>query len=598
MSESAGPKTVAEAKAMGNAALKEDRLDDAIALFTEGIKLAGQDKTGVEVLYGNRAAVFMRKGDYKSALGDAEMSIRINPQWPRGYSRKAAALHALHEYDEAAVAYKEAIKLDPENATLRENLEEMNRERHEEDMMYDDSEEKFEMPEMPKFFDKIFGPEMMDRLAQFPETAKLLEDPSFRKAMLDMQEHPETREMHLQDPKIMMAVQLLMGFDPHIRDILARVQAVNERKEMEAENAKREEAKKKEEEKKKKEHEEALAKRPPAQVEADEEKEKGNVAYRAKDFDTAIACYKKASEIYPDDATYISNLASAYMGKGDYDACIAACKEGTEKAQKFAQYGLVPKLLTRMGKAYMKKEDYGSAIEAFKKSLLEERTADTQERLREAERLKREADARAYIDPAKAAEAKQRGNEFFKTARYPEAVKEYTEAIKRSPTDPVMYSNRAAAYMKLMEYPHALKDCEKAIELDPHFIRGYTRKGACHYFMKEYHKAAEAYSRGLDIDPNNQECKDGLASVEAAVNAQQQTGADREQLERAMADPEIRAILQDPIINSVLEDFKTDPIGAQRHLQNPEIMEKIQKLVNSGLLRATKTPVNPGAAGM
>jgi len=454
------------------------------------------------------------------------------------------------------------------------------------------------MPDMPHFFPKIFTDDMLDRLASFPETAKLLEDPTFVKAMLDMKDHPETREMHLQDPRVMMACQLLMGFDPHIRDILARVQAANERKEMEERTRKNEEEKRAKEEKEKKEREEAMAKRPPAQVQADEEKEKGNKAYREKDFDTAIACYKKAAEIYPDDATYISNLASAYMGKGDYDACIACCTEGVEKARTMAQYKLVSKLLTRQGKAYMKKEDYTSAIEVFKKSLLEERTADTQERLRESERLKREADARAYIDPEKAAAAKLEGNEYFKKGMYPEAVKAYTEATKRAPTDPVMYSNRAAAYMKLMEYPHALKDCEKAIELDPKFIRGYTRKAACHFFMKEYYKAAECYSRGLDIDPNNQECKDGLASVEAAVNAQQQKGADQEQVEHAMQDPEIRAILADPIIQSVIQDFSTDPIGAQRHLQNPDIMAKMQKLVNAGILRTQKTPINPNGAGM
>ena len=83
--------------------------------------------------------------------------------------------------------------------------------------------------------------------------------------------------------------------------------------------------------------------------------------------------------------------------------------------------------------------------------------------------MKEEADKKSYIDPQKSLEAKERGNEFFKEGKFPESIKEYSEAIKRNPDDHVLYSNRAASYTKLGEYNMAVKDCDISIKLNPKF---------------------------------------------------------------------------------------------------------------------------------
>ena len=57
----------------------------------------------------------------------------------------------------------------------------------------------------------------------------------------------------------------------------------------------------------------------------------------------------------------------------------------------------------------------------------------------------------------------------FRDGDFAGAVKKYSEAIKRNPTDPRGYNNRALAYTKLMALSEALKDTEEAIKIDPKF---------------------------------------------------------------------------------------------------------------------------------
>ena len=273
------------------------------------------------------------------------------------------------------------------------------------------------------------------------------------------------------------------------------------------------------------------------------------------------------------------------------DDCDAAVARGRELR---ADYKLIAKAMTRKGTAQAKQGDLELAIAQFQKALTEHRNPDTLKKLNDAERDLKKLREDSYIDSDKCADAKEKGNAFFKEGKYPEAVEQYTEAIKRGPpkANPEchkLYSNRAACYTKLTAMNEAKKDAEKCIELEPKWAKGYSRKATVQFFMKEYDKAMETYKQGLEQDPDSQELKDGLAGCIQKIqmgNAGMLSEEEQQQRrEHAMADPEIQQILTDPVIRQVLQDFQENPKAAQEHLKAPTVMAKIQKLVNAGIVQ-------------
>ena len=48
---------------------------------------------------------------------------------------------------------------------------------------------------------------------------------------------------------------------------------------------------------------------------------------------------------------------------------------------------------------------------------------------------------------------------------------------------------------------------------------------------------------------------------------------------------QILKILQDPVMQTILQQAKNDPAALQEHMKNPGIRAKIQKLAAAGVIR-------------
>eukprot|EP00667_Euglena_gracilis_P001817 EG_transcript_1817 len=111
-----------EFKNKGNAAFQAGDYQTAILFFTKGIEHDLNNPTNY-IFYSNRSAAYFALPDYKSALQDAETVLRLKPDWPKGYSRKGAALVGCKMLPQAIEAYREGLKYDPTNSLLLEGLQ-------------------------------------------------------------------------------------------------------------------------------------------------------------------------------------------------------------------------------------------------------------------------------------------------------------------------------------------------------------------------------------------------------------------------------------------------------------------------------------------
>ncbi|WVY96330.1 hypothetical protein V8G54_028481 [Vigna mungo] len=100
---------------------------------------------------------------------------------------------------------------------------------------------------------------------------------------------------------------------------------------------------------------------------------------------------------------------------------------------------------------------------------------------------------------------KDQGNEFFKSGKYLKAAALYTQAIKQDPSNPTLYSNRAAALLQLDKLNKALDDAEMTIKLKPQWEKGYFRKGSILEAMKRYDDALAAFQIALQYNSQSQE---------------------------------------------------------------------------------------------
>merc|ERR1712216_508538 len=99
-------------KAKGNEALKAKNFKKAVQHYSLAINLDDN-----HVYYSNRSAAYASLEEWKKALTDAQHCFTVKEDWPKGYTRRAAAFWGLKMYNSAAEDYAKANEIESTAAT-------------------------------------------------------------------------------------------------------------------------------------------------------------------------------------------------------------------------------------------------------------------------------------------------------------------------------------------------------------------------------------------------------------------------------------------------------------------------------------------------
>lgn len=237
-------------------------------------------------------------------------------------------------------------------------------------------------------------PDLFEKLRSDARTKPLLDDPAYVATLNLLRENPSLLGQKLQDPNILTTLSVLIGIAPSEEP-------------MDTEPIYTPPPQRKPEFKPEPKKEPDL---PDNKRLAKVEKEKGNEFYKKKAFAQAIEHYNKAIEHDPTDITFYNNLAAVYFEQKDYEKCIAECEKAIEVGRENrADFKLIAKSFLRIGNANRRLKNYQNAKVFYEKSMSEHRTPEIKALLSEIEKIIKEEERKAYVNPELAEKEKELG---------------------------------------------------------------------------------------------------------------------------------------------------------------------------------------------
>jgi tetratricopeptide (TPR) repeat protein len=190
-----------EYKNKGNSHMANRQYEAALEAYSIAIEISPSGPQS-HVYYSNRAAALCYLERYLEAADDSEQALQLKPMYGKAHARLGLARFFLHDFEGAIVAYKAALKYDPDNAASKSYLAKarakLEQQRQEDDGTYvtEDARRLMDDPDMILMAKKVMN-------SRGRSEAELLQDPEMQKI---------TRKA-MADPTMMEAIQSIKYID-------------------------------------------------------------------------------------------------------------------------------------------------------------------------------------------------------------------------------------------------------------------------------------------------------------------------------------------------------------------------------------------------
>ncbi|KAI4870782.1 hypothetical protein F4820DRAFT_455020 [Hypoxylon rubiginosum] len=265
---------------------------------------------------------------------------------------------------------------------------------------------------------------------------------------------------------------------------------------------------------------------------AEAHKADGNKFFKQRDFSRAIAEYTSAIQLMPDEPTYLSNRAAAYMSDGQYESALEDCSRAVDLDPHNAKFLLrLARIYTSLGRPSEAITTFGRIhppasakdMAAAKEMQLHVRAAqDALDRGTSGSMVLHALDqAEKLLGPGAGKPRKwqlMKGNAYLKMGganSFGEAQNVAMALLRQNSQDPEALVLRGRALYAQGENDKAIQHFRKALSCDPDFKEGVKwlrivqkldrmkEEGNTDYKAGRWQAAFDKYSAALEVDPSN-----------------------------------------------------------------------------------------------